>query len=150
MELVIIISTHSWGPSSVFHIFFLVEQSPCPVPKYCQHSWGKYPSLTPTIWHHLFGIYIHSAVSTDEDRGEHNTFLPPYLTSHRNDLWSGWEKDKDKIPLSQVEFKIFPNQWYLSLEDFFLLSRIFVIRFDWRWIWDVFWFCWLPAPPVLK
>ena len=90
------------------------------------------PSLTPNnltsfVWH------LHptqqSALMMIEGWTEHFPSLPACLPSHRGDLWSRWEKDKDKTVLSEAEFKIVVTQWYLSREDFFLLSRIFVIRF---------------------
>ena len=84
-------------------------------------------NLTSFVWH------LHptqqSALMMIEGWTEHFPSLPACLPSHGGDLWSRWEKDKDKTVLSEAEFKIVVTQWYLSLEDFFLLSRIFVIRF---------------------
>ena len=143
------ISSHSWD----FPLYFSFSKLHTPLWKSCQHSWCWERCLTPTIWHHLLSIY--SPLSSQHwwwsGWREHFPSLSASPPQPGDDLWWRWEKDKDKTSQWRpVEFKIFPSDIWASRISFcwaeYLLSGFRLTL----WIVDVFWFCWLPAPVVLK
>ena len=68
---------------------------------------GKYLSVTPTIWHHLFGIYIHSVVSTEGWTQHFSPSLPPQATGMIYGL--GERKIKTKYHWVKWNSKYFPT-----------------------------------------
>ena len=77
--------------------------------------------LTPTIWHHLLGVY--SPLSSQHwwwsGWREHFPSLSASPPQPGDDLWWRWEKDKDKTSQWRaLEFKIFPSDIWASRISF--------------------------------